>query len=445
MQGLIDAQISSQEIMSHLDLIVDDDLAIDTEFVKQEPKKITPRNFVGGLFLTLLGNNRTQQDLAVNIGLLSDCTVSQPAINYRLNEHCVEFLKCTLKNALVGCSTSDVSLWASDHPLFAHFNRILVQDSTVISLAPHLVEAFPGPSNKYGQSAGAKLQIVYDLLSEQYCYFELTPFTKNDQGASADILKIARPGDLVMRDMGYFSLRVFMEMLARNIYFLSRFRYGVSLFESDGETPIDLPDALKEQGSLDEYVYAGAGSDKVPGRLIAEPVAPEVAEKRRQEAKKDRDRRANHSDEYMQLLGWNIFFTNIPRRIWAPGQAVEANGFRWRIENVNRILKSDGFQIDDVPKGDETCIEVYFYAYLILITLFQNQLWQFLIKLDLEQGETDVSLAKVAKFIKQRPWIFMTIKDDEKIMIAVLRQILYHCRYDKRIRKSYPQKFRGAG
>ena len=72
--------------------------------------------------------------------------------------------------------------------------------------------------------------MVYDLISNTFVHFEITPFPVNDQSKSKDILSIVRKGDLVIRDLGYFSLACF-EKMSNNISFVSRIRYGVKIFD----------------------------------------------------------------------------------------------------------------------------------------------------------------------------------------------------------------------
>ena len=79
----------------------------------------------------------------------------------------------------------------------------------------------------------------FDLLSERCLGFSIGPFTRNDQKASGDILRVARPGDLVLRDLGYSSLRIFAGMREAGIDFISRLKYGTHLFDKTG-APFDL-------------------------------------------------------------------------------------------------------------------------------------------------------------------------------------------------------------
>lgn len=113
---------------------------------------------------------------------------------------------------------------------FETFERVLIQDSTTLQLHPRLAAAFPGSRNQLGKThALAKIQATYDLLAEQFVCFDLTAFTRNDQAASQDILNLARPGDLVLRDLGYFVLSVFAKLHKGGVFFLSRLRWRIEI------------------------------------------------------------------------------------------------------------------------------------------------------------------------------------------------------------------------
>jgi len=310
-------------------------------------------------------------------------------------------------------------------------------------VAEKLVATFPGPRNQQGQQATAKIQVLMDLLCETFVHFEITPFTQNDQSMAAEILKFAQPGDLVLRDLGYFSLATLQKMNTRGIYFLSRLLVSTALFDAQDETRLHLLHALQAHETLDMLIYLGA-HERIPARLVAQPVATEVAEERRHKAQTNRDRRSNHNAEYLASLGWDIFVTNVPQKWWSLSQACQVNACRWRIETVFKSWKSN-FKIDEVPKGDAPRVRAHLYAALILITMYQMPLFVKLAERAAHFCDRDLSLMKVTRFMKKHAWLFFATPGTEPNKELILQQILYHCRYEKRARKSYPQKLRTFG
>lgn len=425
------------EFFSAFEQLPVDETARQTGFCKRKPKKITPRNFLIGLIQTVLGDGKSLRNIAIHIGAQFNGTVAKQSVDERINEECLGFLQTTLVQALLQRCRNKLAV-IKNTALAQHFRRVLVQDSTAIALPPQLVADFPGPRNQFRQQACAKIQAVIDLLHEQYCSFELSPYTKNDQAAAHDIFAVAGAGDLVIRDLGYFGAAALKQMLTQSIYFLSRLRYGIAIFDAEGETPFHLLKALRQGATLDQRVCLGA-KDKVPVRLIAQPVSPEVAAARRRKARADRDRRKNHDAAYFKLLGWDIFVTNIPATILTAQQVIQIYSLRWRIEVVFKSWKSQ-FEMNLVPhvKHNPTRIKAHIYAGLIFITLYQHNLFVRLSTRTENLEQPEISLLKVSQFVKEFAWLLATPLDT-KWSKWVWLQISYHCRYDRRKRKNYCQ------
>jgi len=115
-----------------------------------------------------------------------------------------------------------------------------------------------------------------DIKSRSYVHFSLTPFTRNDQAASSDVLGLLQLGDLIIRDLGYFAVKVLACVSDAGAFFVSRFGYRCSLYDSDG--PLDLACLLQKEGRLDRWVRIGS-SEKLAVRLVAIPAcAPDCRE-----------------------------------------------------------------------------------------------------------------------------------------------------------------------
>jgi hypothetical protein len=114
---------------------------------------------------------------------------------------------------------------------FAHFRRLLVQDSTAVGLPAALAPQFPGHANGRGQAlAVLNIQCIYDVLAERFVQWYLSSFRVNDQQAAADILTVVQRDDLVIRDLDCFSLETLHQMTGREAFFLSRLWQGVGLW-----------------------------------------------------------------------------------------------------------------------------------------------------------------------------------------------------------------------
>jgi hypothetical protein len=164
-------------------------------------RKLDLRAFVLSCMVLAVQNSCSLRQHAILLGITSGITVSKQAVHKRLAAHLPEFLQACLGAAIRFRLAADRSLGAGG------FGRILVQDSTCVSLSPRLAARFPGPANHTGKSqASVRIQCLYDLLSESFAWFSLSAFTRNDQSAASDVLGLLKPNDLLIRDLGYFTL-----------------------------------------------------------------------------------------------------------------------------------------------------------------------------------------------------------------------------------------------
>ncbi len=148
------------------------------------------------------------------------------------------------------------------------FRRVFVVDSTIISLPDRFFSIVPSSSNKSKPTSYMKLQVVMDILNLNVPHLGISSFRRNDQAASADIFEIAKPGDLVLRDLGYFVLDTFRKMIDNDIYFISRYRNSTQLFDPKNQRQLNLYKILKRQGFIDQDVLIGK-DQRLPVRLVA--------------------------------------------------------------------------------------------------------------------------------------------------------------------------------
>ena len=323
------AYYSSLSLTSAFEKIDCNYLAHKTGFKKRKAKKIQPKKLLQSLCATALNSQISLNILANKISLLNGEKVSKQALGKRFNDQCLDFINHALFVAINNVAQTNSLV---NNGGFAAFKRVLIQDSTILKLPDKLVDEFPGSNNQTGKKkAGIRLQTVYDLLHERFVYFDPAPFCRNDQAAACDILDLACPGDLILRDLGYFTITALSQMVSSQVYFLSRFRHDVILFDPATNKRLDLTAILKKQSSLDIDVLLSV-KHQLPVRLIAVPVPDQVANERRRKAKNNRCASCRPTKEHLWLLGWQIMVTNVGCTVWSPDQVVKAYAARWRIE-----------------------------------------------------------------------------------------------------------------
>ena len=402
------------------------DLSLKTGFQQRASRKIEPHQLLQALCTSAFHSYFSLNILATQIGLQGGKTVSKQGVGERFSGTCIDFVNHCLFAALNNTAHTGQ---LTGKGCFSTFNRVLVQDSTSLKLPDKLVDVFPGSKNQTGKKkAGIRLQTIYDLLHERFVHFDPAPFCRNDQAAAADILELARPGDLILRDLGYFAMDVFKKMTSSNIYFLSRFRHDVIPIDPQHTNKrLDLVALLKKHPVLDIDVHLGA-KHQMPVRLIAVPVPDHIADERRRKAKNNRCASCRPTKKHLWLLGWQIMITNVDRSCWSTAQAVKAYAARWRIEIIFKSWKSH-FNMTCIPCGNRAYVLCCILAKLLYITLFQV-LFEKLNAYMIGKYARPLSILKLSAIVATLgSWFFQALVNSPDLLDQIL---LTHCTYEKR-------------
>lgn len=405
--------------------------------MERAARKITPLRLVTAALLLISQPHISLTVLAVLLGLLSGKTVSKQGVDERLDSSATLFLKEVLGAALGSClQRSKAWLQKATWP----FARILVQDSSTIKLNEKLAAVYPGGANQHGQTPGVlRLQAVFDLLSQRWLSFALSPYVRNDQKASPDLLPLVRKNDLVLRDLGYFAVRVLEQIARCEAFFLSRFYFRTAVFDLKGQ-PIDLLKLLRRKGKLDQWVLLGH-REKMRVRLVARPVPDHVANERRRKARAHLKNRCQLSKEYLAMQNWSLFVTNVSSAILSAKQVMALYGQRWQIEIIFKGWKSH-FHLEAVSSSTtRELLEVAIYGKLLFITLTHP-----LHSPPLAPAEPGVSVRYYSRlkvnFLTSQ-CLLTVVFEQWGIDVAegLARQIHYHGRYEKRKRQNIWEKF----
>jgi hypothetical protein len=312
-------------------------IARATGFLERSPRKIPIADFLNGLLAVAPETHLTLEHTAEVIGLAARTTYTKQSLSERLDPDIQAFLVRVI-TAWLGQLAHRLPTSQTLDP----FARVLVQDSTSQRLPQHLAKLFRGAGNQHGHDyATLKVQWITDLKNSAVEHVSLSGFTRNDQAAAPDILQVARPGDLVLRDLGYFTTPGLAQLVNAHISFLSRYRHDVRLYHPQTGKALDLIALLKHSRFLDCQVLLGP--ERVPVRLIALPVPAEVANERRHKAKTYAARHPHRSPpgaHHLFLMSWNLFVTNVPKATWPPKTLAAVYRLRWRIEIIFKAWKS---------------------------------------------------------------------------------------------------------
>jgi hypothetical protein len=372
------------------------------------------------------------RNVAVAVSTVAGETVSKQAVQERLNDGFCCFCQQMLSAVIATVIKREARALRG---VFERFGRVLLHDSTVVSLDSRLAAFFPGANNQTGKpSASVRVQCVYDLKHDRYEHMELTRYRRNDQTAAGDLLSSLRAGDLLIRDLGYFKLAVFRTIGELGAYFLSRLQSGVRLYRSDDARPINLLRLLRKQGTIDTTVRAGA-QEQLNVRLVALPVPEPVAAERRRKAQNQSDTRAKPSREKIELLGWEVFITNIPAALWPTQMITTVYGFRWRIEILFKAWKSCLSIPKLHPEASRYQVETLIHARLINVVMFHSSVWA-VVRYRLGPHAGRLSLISVAELFNSPIGTVLhgLLGGDDHDAELLAGILLKHCCYEKRRR-----------
>ena len=314
-----------------------------------------------------------------------------------------------------------------DSKLFKSFGKVLLQDSTTLSLPAVLKNSFVGSTSQNGTSAVAKIQSIIDIKRMNFVQFILGSYTENDQKASKSILANCQKGDIVIRDLGYFSIPVFEEIMQAGVHFLSRLKFAVKIFDENG-VEILLKELFKGNKAIDMWVYIGI-KNKLRVRLVMVPLPKEQAAEKIRKAKLNKDKRSNHNEDYYKWQGYTIYITSVDSSIWTTKEVCNAYKVRWQIEIIFKSWKTGLNLQSSIHSGftNEERVRVYIFLMLVFVCLFTKNIYcVYKDRLENKMG-LQISIVKLSLYLSVN-----LFKLFEMTNTKIELEIMKHCCYEKR-------------
>lgn len=426
-----DCRSQLESALEPLDL---DTLARRTGFRRRKPKKLPPLTFIQSCCLLLVEKKVSYRRWAILIGTLINQTYAKQSLFERMTPRAVRFVQSVVLSLVGQLSLGQQRVLP---PVLDAFRRIIIHDSTILTLPPKLVRFFRGGRNQHGSQGGMlRVQGFYDLKHERFIHFSHSAFVRNDLTLAGEVLRYLRAGDLLLRDLGYLVLEVLRRIGELKAFFLSRFKHNLAVYEPGGQ-PLDLAALLSHRTCpLDKNVRLGAKA-QLPARLVALKVSEEVANLRRHRAR--HNRHFHPTKKHLLLLGWDLLITNLSRKQLPTRCVAKVYGLRFHIETIFKAWKSH-FNLEDMPAGSRAQVETLLYARLLLVTLFEVC---FLARWDyqLQDRAGPLSLLKVAAFARLYLPLTLLCELQSHLEAALQKQVPYHCTYEKRRnRKNFVEK-----
>ncbi len=407
-------------------------VARQTVFEKQKDSKIRAEGLLFSFFLLMACNKNSYADWASILSSKLKKTVSKQAIFSRMNKKWVALVKQLVEKVL-----SEAVMSTSYLKVEGVFNNIWLQDSTCLSLPDCLKYIFPGNISRGKQKAVAKVNAIVNAVTGVCANFDIVGYNISEQELSDRIFEVAKSGDLVLRDLGYAVLSVFQKMEENGIFYISRLKFGIHIFNPKTKAQLSLVSILKNKSCVDIPILCGK-KDKVAMRLIAIKLCPKQVKERIRKAKKDRDKRLNHSTEYYYCLGYSIFITNIKKEKCDTKQIAELYGVRWQIEIMFKSWKSGVGIEKTIPEAEckTERIESMLYMIMLYIAWYEQKIVAPLMLIEEGDELADISQIKLSNQIKINVEYYLTNELSRK----KIRELQYFCKYEKRKRTNARQR-----
>ncbi len=312
-------------------------------------------------------------------------------------------------------------------PILERFTGVYVQDSTTVALPADLAAAWPGCGNATTpaeQSAGMKLQVRLEVRQGTLAGPVPHPAREHDR-AAPPVDPPLPAGALFLADLGYFSLGHLRALATAGVFWLTRLQVQTAVFTPTG-TRLDLLAWLDRQvprsastatAAVDTAVLLGA-DDRLPARLLAVRVPPEVGEARRRKLHAEARRRGQTvSQDRLRRADWTILVTNVPPDRLAVRDALVLARARWQIELLFKLWKSHGhLTASRSAKSPRRLTELFakLLALLVQHWLLLLACWRF----------PDRSLVRAAAAVRQFALALAIAADSIAHLTVVIRRLV---------------------
>lgn len=307
-------------------------LATKTRLVVRKSRKFTPSGFLQSLLGSVVTGLASLNQLAASLKELLPAAMSRQSLHARFDIRSTAFLMVVLCDLMEQRFRPAVAALGG-----TGIRRILVEDSSGQVLPKSNCDNFPAHGNHRGATAGVKIDFAFDLLSSSIVFHSLQAATEQEKTIGKDFVSEVRRGDLVLRDMGYFSLGEFAIIEAREAWWLTRLPLTTGVTLANGDV---LEKRLKgsRREIIDLVVLAGEYGKKC--RLVAVRAAPEVVAARHAE-RREKARQSGKTPCPKGLVrdGWHIMLTNLGKEQASVGQLAALYRARWAVEIQFRAWK----------------------------------------------------------------------------------------------------------
>lgn len=309
-----------------------DVIASETTLVIRKSPKFSPGGFLQSLLSSVATGQGSLNQIASELGDRAQAAMARQSMCDRFTTKSTAFLMAVICDLMEQrFKPSGVALKGTG------ILRIIIEDASGLGFPKANAETFPAHGNHHGKTAGVKIDLAYDLLSQTIISHSLESATTQDKVIGKEVIVEIGPGDLVLRDMGYFSLNEFGEIELRGAWWLTRLPLTTGVLLENGKS---LETRLNSRKQDIHELEVSVGNVGKKCRLVAVRAEAKVARSRRDERrKKAKESGKKPCRKGLIRDGWHLMLTNLKKEEMKISQLVAIYRARWAVEIQFRAWK----------------------------------------------------------------------------------------------------------
>jgi len=334
--------------------------------------------------------------LSTTLSKVSKSHLSKQALQEKFNENATAFLR----EAFLELFKDQHLTTAIPDEIQQLFRSIRIKDSTAFALPGHY-PSYPGQS-----TSSVQFQYDFDLLSGRWLWASIYEGTFSDVKAAQERVESIKPGELILRDIGYFSGQNIKDIDQRGAYYISRIPSHTRLWQLNDEgrlipvEPLDYADTLGEGESIElsNIRVNTKPQSQFNARVVIHKLTKKQQEQREEHIqKKEQKRKPSNSARKRSQI--QILVTNVTQDMVASQDLYKLYGLRWQIEILFKVWKSV-FKLDQVRNVQKDRLECHFYGTLICLLISHMATYQ-IRRILYQKHKLEISEYKTFEFIKE--------------------------------------------
>lgn len=335
-------------------------IARETEFVKRL-KKVKPEDFLSvSAFSDSTVGSRSLDQLAASLSRESSVSLSKQAMHQRLNARGVAFLK-QLFLKLANQQQPNALSALTHEP----FSRLRILDST----------AFEEDSQQPQTANGASIQLEYEPVQGAFLHTLLYPTRTSDHHAAAALEETIQPGDLILRDLGYYSAKSIRRISQKGGRVITRVPSNTTFWTTGADhqpkEKVRPEEDAKHLQPGERYDYGflqvGTGTTACSMRVVVQRLTPSQ-QKQRDAYLNERRRKGSHTQSARRKRTIPVLVTNVTQEEMDAQRLYPIYSLRWQVKILFKTWKSF-FEIDQFHHMNEDRFYCHLYGTLIHILL----------------------------------------------------------------------------